>query len=164
MIFPDAISQSLHNHFRPSSLKYQITSYHLIISSILYTPPYLHPYIHPPLHPHIYTLLNTPLHRNTPTPRPRPQPLHLPLRPPPHIHQRINNNRQQRSPHLHNPRIPTNILHATKPAKIHILIKLLLNCPRTRTARPAPQIVALAVFVPFTSIQCGCDAPDNQVG
>jgi len=103
----------------------------------------------------------------------------LTLLPPQHQH--INHNRQQRTPRLHQPNIPTNTLshslaykpthqmrtstylHITKPPIIHLAPKLPLNRPRPRTTRPPPQIIALPPLILLPTIQPRSNTPHHRI-
>jgi hypothetical protein len=100
------------------------------------------------------------------------------LRPFAHEHQNVDDRRQQRSARLYKTNIPTLLafhpsrshrqvnttyLHITEPIKIHIIRKLLLNCPRSRTTRPSPQIITLPILILLPPVHPRRYTPDNQI-
>jgi hypothetical protein len=54
-------------------------------------------------------------------------------------------------------------LHITKPVEIDLLRKLLLDRPRSRTARPTPQIIAFPVLVLLRAVQARSHNPDDKI-
>jgi hypothetical protein len=134
--------------------------------------------MHPPSLPNRHACISSHPSRLKPT---QPQlPLQILLRSPPPQHHDIDNDRQHRSPHLRQPRIPTctllsrqfffpttkishTYLHITKPLKIDLPRKLPLNRPRSRTTRPPPQIITFSVLVFFSSIHARRYTPDYEI-
>jgi hypothetical protein len=57
----------------------------------------------------------------------------------------------------------TTYLHITKPIKIHIVRKLLLNRPRRRTTRPSPQIITLPILIFLAPVHSRRHTPDDQI-
>jgi len=58
---------------------------------------------------------------------------------------------------------PSTYLHITIAAKVNVAHELFLDCPRTRTTRPAPKIIALSIFIFLGAIHSSGYTPHNEV-
>ena len=105
----------------------------------------------------------SPLQRKTNRRRRRRQRPYLPFTLSPPCYQYIDKHSQYRRPRLRKPNIPTRTLYITIFVKIHLARELLLYSLRQRAARPAPQIITLAIFILLIAIYARSHAPHHDI-